>query len=153
MVLSDVRQSIKINWKHVRYLIVLLQISKLNILLEKNLKCISRVASPKILILGVPAVVQWVKNPIAAAWATAEVWVWSPAWCNGLKDPVLLQLWLGGIQSLAQGVWPLRGKKKKKNLTLKYPKSWSGYGGYRGVHTCKKFIKYYIYDYCICVCA
>ena len=75
MVLSDVRQSIKINWKHVRYLIVLLQISKLNILLEKNLKCISRVASPKILILGVPAVVQWVKNPIAAAWATAEVWV------------------------------------------------------------------------------
>ena len=24
---------------------------------------------------GVPAVAQWVKNPTAAAWVTAEVWV------------------------------------------------------------------------------
>ena len=36
-------------------------------------------------IRGVPAVVQWVKNPTAAAWATAEAWVQSPAWCSGLN--------------------------------------------------------------------
>ena len=29
---------------------------------------------------GVPAVVQWVKNPTLAAWVTVEVWVQSLAW-------------------------------------------------------------------------
>ena len=38
------------------------------------------------------AVVQWVKNPIAAAQFAAEMQVQSPAWHSGLKDPVLLQL-------------------------------------------------------------
>ena len=39
-----------------------------------------------------PAVVQWVKNLTAAARATAEEWVQSPARHSGLKDPALLQL-------------------------------------------------------------
>ena len=34
---------------------------------------------------GVSAVAQWVKNPTAAAWVTAEVWVPSQAQRNGLK--------------------------------------------------------------------
>ena len=42
---------------------------------------------------GVPAVVQWVKNPTAAACVEVEVRVWTPAQCSGLKDPELLQLW------------------------------------------------------------
>ena len=41
---------------------------------------------------GVPALVQWVKNLTAVAWVSAEVWVQSPAWRSGLKDPVLPQL-------------------------------------------------------------
>ena len=36
----------------------------------------------------VPAMAQWVKNPIAAAWVTAEAQVPSLAWCSGLKDLV-----------------------------------------------------------------
>ena len=36
---------------------------------------------------------QWLKNLTAVAWAAAEVWVLSPAWCSGLKDPGLLWLW------------------------------------------------------------
>lgn len=42
---------------------------------------------------GVPAVAQWVKNPVAAVIVTVEAWVLSPAQCSGLKDQ---------IQSLAQ---------------------------------------------------
>ena len=44
--------------------------------------------------------VQWVKNPTAAAWVAAEVQVQSPAPCIGLKGSVLpwlqhgLRLWL-----------------------------------------------------------
>ena len=40
---------------------------------------------------GVPAVVQWLKNPTAVVQVTAEVWVRSPAPRSGLKDPVLPQ--------------------------------------------------------------
>ena len=36
--------------------------------------------------LRVPPVVQWVKNPIAEAQVTAEVWVWSQAPCSASKD-------------------------------------------------------------------
>ena len=32
------------------------------------------------MILGVPAVVQWVMNPIAAAWVPAKVWILFLAW-------------------------------------------------------------------------
>ena len=46
--------------------------------------------------MGVPSVAQWVKNPPAVAWVTPVVQSQSPAWPNGLKDPVLPQL-----QSLA----------------------------------------------------
>ena len=45
--------------------------------------------------VGVSPLVQWVKNPTAAAQVTLEVWVRFPAWHSGLKDLVLLQLWLG----------------------------------------------------------
>ena len=37
--------------------------------------------------------VQWVKNLTAAASVAAEMRVQSPVRCNGLKNPVLLQLW------------------------------------------------------------
>ena len=37
--------------------------------------------------LGAPAVVQWVKNPTAAAWVAAQVRIRSLAHCSGLKDP------------------------------------------------------------------
>ena len=37
---------------------------------------------------------QWVKNLIAAVQVTVEVQVQFLAWCSGLKDPMLLQLWL-----------------------------------------------------------
>ena len=40
---------------------------------------------------GVPAVVQGVKDPTAAARVIAEMLVQSPVWCSGLKDPVLPQ--------------------------------------------------------------
>ena len=42
--------------------------------------------------MGIPAVVQWVKNLTAVAWVAAEVGVPSPVQCSGLKDPGLLQL-------------------------------------------------------------
>ena len=64
--------------------------------------------------------VQWVRNPTAAAWVAAEVWVLSPAQHNGLQDLVVLQLWLrfspwpGNFQML--WVWPFRKKKKKKKM-------------------------------------
>ena len=35
---------------------------------------------------GVPAVAQWVKNPTAAAWVSAETGIRSPALHRGLKD-------------------------------------------------------------------
>ena len=38
---------------------------------------------------------QWVKNPTAGAWGTIEVQVQSLDLSSGLKDPALLQLWLG----------------------------------------------------------
>ena len=44
---------------------------------------------------GVPAVAQWVKNPIASARVTGEAWFRSPSWPSGLKDPVFPQLQLG----------------------------------------------------------
>lgn len=37
----------------------------------------------KITVIRVPTVVQWVKNPNAVAWVTAEMWVWSPAQSSG----------------------------------------------------------------------
>ena len=49
---------------------------------------------------------QWVENLTAAAWVTAEVQVQSPAQCNGLKDPVLPQLWLGLQLWLGFNPWP-----------------------------------------------
>lgn len=46
-------------------------------------------------ILGGPTVAQWVWNlTVAAVWVTTEAWVRSLAWCGGLKDLTLLQLWL-----------------------------------------------------------
>ena len=36
-------------------------------------------------ILGVPTVVQWVKNLTVAAWVIVEGWVQSAAWHSGLR--------------------------------------------------------------------
>ena len=59
---------------------------------------------------GLPAVGQWVKNLMVAAWASAEVRVRSPAQHSGLRDPVFRsQLWLRFKFPLAVGV----AKKKK----------------------------------------
>ena len=38
---------------------------------------------------------RWGKNLTSVAWVTVEMQVPSPAWSSELKDPVLLQLWLG----------------------------------------------------------
>ena len=43
--------------------------------------------------LGVPTVAQWVTNPNAEAQVAAKAQVPSQAWCSGLKDLALLQLW------------------------------------------------------------
>ena len=42
----------------------------------------------------VPAVAQSVKNLTGGAQVSAEAWVRCPAWCSGLKDLALPQLWL-----------------------------------------------------------
>ena len=67
--------------------------------------------------------VQWAKNPTAVVQVSVELWIQSPAQCNGLKDLALvqlrcrLQLWLefslltGNFH--APRVWPL----KKKNMS------------------------------------
>ena len=39
--------------------------------------------------LVVPTMAQGVKNLTAAAWVAMEVWVQSPTWHSGLKDPAL----------------------------------------------------------------
>ena len=39
--------------------------------------------------------VQWVKDLTVVAPVSVEVWVRSWAWCSGLKDSALPQLWLG----------------------------------------------------------
>ena len=59
---------------------------------------------------GVPAVVQWVKNPTAAAWVTAEAWVCSPAlaqWVkgSGVATAVVQVASVTQIQSLAHMLW------------------------------------------------
>ena len=66
-------------------------------------------------ISGVPTVVQWVKNPTAAARVAVEVW--SPARHGGLKDLALLQL------QLSFHPWPrnfhmlqMQPKIKKKEI-------------------------------------
>ena len=46
----------------------------------------------KIIRVGVPTVVEWVKNPTSVAWISAEPWVLSLAWHSGLKNLALLQL-------------------------------------------------------------
>ena len=69
---------------------------------------------------GVPTMVQWIKNTIAAARVTAEVWVQTSAGHSGLMDPATaLAAAVACIQSL---VWELQNamdvviKKEKKKL-------------------------------------
>ena len=50
--------------------------------------------------------VKWFKNPTAVDWVHAEVWVQSPGWGSGLKDPMLLQLWLRSQLCLRFSLWP-----------------------------------------------
>ena len=54
---------------------------------EYNLKCVCFN-----LHVGAPTMAQWVKNPTVATQVTVQVWVPSPVWCSGLKDPVSPQL-------------------------------------------------------------
>ena len=66
--------------------------------------------------MGVPTVVQWAEDLIAAAWVAVEVCVRVPAQCGGLKDPALLPV-EAQIHSLAQK-FPYAASaaiKKKKN--------------------------------------
>ena len=64
---------------------------------------------------------QWVKNPTAVAWIAAEVQIQPPAQHSGLKDKVLLHLWIGvnpwpgNFHML--WVQPFKKKKKKKILS------------------------------------
>lgn len=70
---------------------------------------------------GILAVVQWVKNPAAAALGTVESWVLLPAQCTGLKDPALSLLQHRSQVQLRFSSWPgnfcmpwMWPKKKKK---------------------------------------
>ena len=54
---------------------------------------------------------QWVKDPTVGVRVAATVQVHSPSWCSGLKDLLLLQLWLRFNRILAQelpyaAAWP-----------------------------------------------
>ena len=77
-------------------------------------KWLHNLVASKYVFLGVPVVVQWVKNLTAAAQVTAEVQVDPPAWHSGLKDPALWQLWLGFNPRLGSfhmlWVWPLKNR-------------------------------------------
>ena len=91
--------------------------------------------------MGVPALVQRVKNLIAAALVTKEAWVWSLAQHSGLKDLALLQLWCRSQLWLRFSPWPGnfhmpqmwlgKKKKKKKDVTflfhpcLQRPRQWT----------------------------
>ena len=74
--------------------------------------------------MGVPTVVQWAKDLTAVDCAAEEERVSSPAWHSGLKELVVLQLWLGfnpcprNFDML--WIWPQKLKKKKKR-TKKNP--------------------------------
>ena len=52
--------------------------------------------------VGSPAVAKWVKNLTAVV----EVQVQFPAWCLGLRDPALLQLWHRSQLWLTFNAWP-----------------------------------------------
>ena len=76
--------------------------------------------------MAVPAVVQWVKSPIAAQ-VVVELWVRSPARHSGLKDPALLQLWCRLQLWFRFSPWPWEltyvvdvaiKEKKKKEMVL-----------------------------------
>lgn len=56
--------------------------------------------------MGVPVVVQWVKNPIAATSVSAKVHIRSLAWQTWLKDLVLLQLLYRSQLWLRLDTWP-----------------------------------------------
>ena len=51
--------------------------------------------------------VQWIKEDlIAAAWVAAEARVQSLAWCSGLKDLALPQLWCRWQLQVGFNLWP-----------------------------------------------
>lgn len=83
-------------------------------------KCTFTLTVKKMIGLGVPAEVQWVKNLTAMAQASAETWVQSPAWCGGLKDPALPRHGTGhswgseSVPGLGTNICHRWGHKKKK---------------------------------------
>ena len=66
--------------------------------------------------MGVPTVVQWVKNPTAAAWVFSEAWVCTQACSSGLKDLALLQLWPGFSPWLGEPPYAVSVAIKKKKI-------------------------------------
>ena len=60
--------------------------------------------------VGVPTVVQWVKNPTAMARVAVEMQVWSLAGHSGLKDPALPQLQCRAQLQLGAWIQPLAQK-------------------------------------------
>ena len=69
----------------------------------------------------VPTAVQWVKNLTAVAQITVEGQVQSLAQHSGLKDPVLLQLWLGFSPWPGNFHMPWVQPLKKKKVETKNP--------------------------------
>ena len=58
------------------------------------------------LFCGVPSMAQWVRNPTAVAQAAVEMRVPSPTPHDGLKEPVLPQLWHRSQLWLRFTPWP-----------------------------------------------
>ena len=69
--------------------------------------------------IGVPAVVQWVKNLTATAWVTVEMWVPSPAVHDGLRIQHCHSFGVGPICSvdMAQEFPYATGMSKTKQKT------------------------------------
>ena len=59
--------------------------------------------------------VQWIKNPMAAAQVTLEARVQSPAWCSGLKGLAFLQLHSQGT-SICHGCSHKNNNSKKSRM-------------------------------------
>lgn len=66
--------------------------------------------------LGVPAMVQWLKNPTAAARVAAEPWVQSPAQHSRLKN-----LGLGQLRQKSQ-LWPESDHRPRNSMCLRVAK-------------------------------
>ena len=74
----------------------------------------------KLLYSGVPTVAQWIKNLTAGAWVTVVAQARSSGHCSGLKDPMLLWLWLG-FNPWPRNFHMLWMQASKKEKFLEFP--------------------------------